>query len=141
MNGAVIRDTGLALAHPSLDAGAPKSPLTRRNDAHMGVHEIEVLRADLDMVTPAEASELAQPLVEMYRGVVTSGDQLRLPLLSNHNGPTIRAAVGRVLDTDTSAPIGSREDVLKEAKMHRVLRALEGAAAQIQRHASMNARY
>jgi hypothetical protein len=134
-------DNGMALAQLSLDTRGTGLERTRRNDAHIGIHEIDVLRADLDMVTPASESELAPSVAQMYRGTINAGDHLRLPLLTNHDGPSLRAAVGRVIDTDTSGAAGSREDVLKEAKMLRVLRALEGAVAHIQRHASMTARY
>lgn len=138
MSAGAVRGNGL-MSLSTVDPGRELDrPSVRRNDAHMGIREIEVLRADLDMVSSAEATDLAQPLVEMYRGSITSGDHLRLPLLTNHDGPSLRAAVARVLETDTSAmAAGSREDVLKEAKMLRVLRALEGAVAQIQRQAAL----
>lgn len=138
MTSAAIRDSGLALAQLSI----PNSSVTqKRSDAQMGIREFEVLRADLDMVAPADAAALAEPLVELYRGASTSGDHLRLPQLTRHDGPALQAAVGRILDTDTTSAGGSRETVIKEERMRRVLTALQGVVATIQRQANMSSRY
>lgn len=141
MTAAAIGDFNNALSRLDVEtARSGDARIARRNDAQMGIQEIEVLRLDLDMVAPPDAAELAEPLVEMYRGTLTSGDHLRLAQATYHDGPTLRSAVGRVLSIDTTAHAGSQDAVLKEAKMRRLLQALDGAVADIQRRAAMNVR-
>ncbi|MCK6545019.1 hypothetical protein L6R52_04070 [Myxococcota bacterium] len=140
MTAVPVRDFGFALQNVSVRSDA-SSLATRRAEAHLGIREIEVLRADLDMIAPPEAAELAEPLVALYQGQISSGDHLRLPQLTSHDGPAVRAAISRVLAVDTREAGGAQEDVIKEERMRRVLRALEGAVANIQRQANMSARY
>jgi hypothetical protein len=127
---APIRDFGFR--HVPADI-APSGTERRRTDAEMGVRELEVLRLDLDMVAPPDAAELAEPLVDAFRGAPTSGDHLRLPQMTQLDGPGMRAAVGRVLAVDTAAAGAPDPDAAeKEARMREVLRALDSAAEHIQ---------
>lgn len=139
MSAGAIREQGRArAANPfALDAG---NVSTRRSDAQLGIKEIQVLRSDLDLVDPSELLRGSESVFAKYRGDITSGDELRLPLMSTNDGPGLRAAVARVITKDCSAG-ASREDVMKEEKMLRVLRALDQATSSIQRQANMGARY
>ncbi len=137
MTAGAIRDYGLQRANVAFDTSDIRP---ERNDAHLAIHELDVLRADLDLVAAPEAAQSLEPLIQLYRGGLTSGDHLRLPLMTSHDGPALRAAVSRVIGTDNSAG-GSRDDVMKEEKMRRVLRALDSAVSDIHRHANMSARY
>jgi hypothetical protein len=140
MTAVPVRDFGFALQNASVRSDA-SNVAARRVEAHLGIREIEVLRADLDMIAPPEAAELAEPLVALYQGQISSGDHLRLPQLTTYDGPAVRAAISRVLSVDTREAGGPQEDVIKEERMRRVLRALEGAVANIQRQANLSARY
>lgn len=120
---------------------AATADVRARNDAQLDIREIEALRLDLDTVAPPEAAALAEPLVDLFRGNMTSGDHLRLPQMTNFDGPTTRAAVTRVIKTPLSAAVASREDVAKEKKMHLVLRALDSVVNNIHGRANMTARY
>jgi hypothetical protein len=143
MTAAVVSDLNNAFSRVSIDtstAATGEARIANRNDAHLGIKELAVLRLDFDMVAPPEAAELGEPLVEMYQGTLTSGDHLRLDQRTNHSGAAIRAAVGRVLATDPTAAASSQDAVLKEAKMRRMLQALDGAVADIQRRAAVNSR-
>lgn len=114
----------------NLDVGQAEARQSR-NDAQMGIQELKVLRLDVDMVAPPEAAELAEPLVQAYRGEISTGDQLRLPQMTRNDGPSMRAAVNRVLATDTQALSTDSSAVVKEERMLRVLRALDYAVDQI----------
>ncbi len=135
-----VRDAGAALARLSLDTsdrlGDRAPPSTRRSDAQLGIQELQVLRADVDMVVPPEAAALAEPLVDLFRGNLTSGDHLRLPLLTQHDAAGIKGAMARIIDADTTQVGGDREAIIKEERMRRVLRGLQGAVGTIQRQAN-----
>jgi hypothetical protein len=139
MSAAVIGDLNHTFSR--LNVEASESRVTKRTDAHLGIKELEALRRlDLDMVAPPEAADLAEPLVALYQGTPTSGDHLRLPQLTHLDAQSLRSAVGRVLAVDTTAIAGSQDAVLKEAKMRRVLKALDSAVADIQRRATIHSR-
>jgi hypothetical protein len=133
---AAIRDHSQALALLSPDA-SPIEP--RALKAQPALREIEVLRSDLDLVAPPDAIADHRSLVDLYRGESTSGDSLRLPLLTNHDGPSLRAALARVLDADTSAG-GPNEGVLKEERMRRVLCAIQDTVSNIQQRSTLRER-
>jgi hypothetical protein len=144
---AAVRDLGLAMARLSLDTedrlpapGASPGAL-KRTDAHLAIQELQVLRADLDLVAPPEAAALAEPLVELFRGQLTSGDHLRLPMPAQHDAAGIRGAMSRILEVDASALVASKEAITKEARMRTLLRGIQGAVDTIQRHANLQARY
>src|SRR5262245_46845392 len=125
MTALVMRNSEMVRGSVDVDASESRATNARRNDAHMGVKVLDILRADVDLVGNENPSAIGQPLVEMYRGTITSGDELRLPLMTNHDGPSLRAALARVTMTDTSrVTAGSKDDVLKEARMIRTLQAL-----------------
>ena len=130
-----IQDLHVALSRLPMDAGRTSgTPNTRQTDAQLGIRELEVLRGDIDVITPPEVAQFAEPLVALYQGQVSSGDTLRLPTLTNHDALSMRAAVGRVLAMEgaVSSP--------KEARMIEVLGALESAISNIQRQAAMTRR-
>lgn len=130
-----VHDLHVALSKLPMDSGRISQPQARPADAQLGIRELEVLRADVDVITPPEVAQFAEPLVALYQGQVSSGDHLRLPTLTNHDGPAMRAAVARVLGVDTGAAAGT-----KEGRMLEVLGALESAITNIQRQAAMTRR-
>ena len=132
--------------NPNLVAGVSQgvdsSPDVRaRNDAQLDIREIEALRLDVDTVAPPEAAALTEPLVDLFRGQMTSGDNLRLPRMTNFDGPSTRAAVSRIIRTPLAAAAAPREAIAKEKKMHLVLRALDSVVTNIHGRANMTARY
>ena len=135
MSAVVLRDIGQALHAGNASIGDASPRRSRRAEAEVAIREIQVLRADVDLLLP-EAAEPSEHLVEAYRGAVTSGDHLRLPQMTSLDGLSMRAAITRVLAVDTSRTPGRASDVIKEEKMRRVLRALDAAVADIQRQSS-----
>jgi hypothetical protein len=118
---------------------AAQAPFTRRSDAELAIQELVVLR-EAELHAPADATELVGPLVDLYRGQGCSGDHLRLPRLSSLDGPSLRAAVARVLDVDTgvAARAGAHEDDLRrESGMRRVLLGLQQMTSDIQLKAAL----
>lgn len=138
MSNVAVRDLNASLWQLGVDADNKPRELGRKNDAQVAVKELQVLRADLDMVAPPEVAEVAEPLVKLFQGELSSGDHLRLPQLTQHDGPSLQRAIGRVLDVDTGAAGASREAVVKEEKMRRVLTALQYAVQEIQHKASLS---
>jgi hypothetical protein len=138
MTAVAVRDLHSAMSNLQMEIGSQSS--RARNDAQMGIKELQVLRLDVDMVTPPEVAEIAEPLVDAYRGSITTGDQLRLPKLTNLDGPSMRSAVNRVLSAKMTSIVGGAEALESEAKMRRVLGALEDTVAQIQRNAGIQHR-
>ena len=139
MTAAVLGDLNYALSHLPAEVTINQPSVGSHTEAHLGIQELDALRA-LDLVAPPEAAELAEPLVELYRGTPTSGDHLRLEQRTHHTGPAIRAAVGRILVADTTAIAGTQDAVLKEAKMRRVLQALDAMVGDLHRRAALNVR-
>lgn len=127
---APIRDFGFQ--HIPADI-ASSAPAEKRTDAQLGIRELEVFRLDVDMVAPADAAELAEPLVEAFRAEPTSGDHLRLPQMTQLDGAQMRSAIGRILSVDPArAGASNAEQAEKEARMREVLRALDSAVDHIQ---------
>lgn len=120
---------------PDLD---PKHARTPRHEAQVALKEIHLLR-DADVAVAPELADIAEPLVDRYQSRPTLGDQLRLPQKTSHDPASMRRSIRRVLATDTSAPGGSRDAVIAEAKMRRVFLALEYAAQMITRRAAEGA--
>jgi hypothetical protein len=115
---------------PDLD---PKRTTHRNHDAQIAIREIKLLRDDMDIAVAPELADVVEPLVDRYQSRPTVGDHLRLPQRTTHDGPQMRAAIRRFLSADFSAPGGSRQAVVAEAKMRRVFAALEYAAQMISR--------
>lgn len=113
---------------PFASVGAPK-PEAR--SPKIAVDELRLLRADLDMVAPPEAAELRRNGLD-FTGPLTTGDHLRLPQMTFMDGRELRGAVRKVLRADTTEAVGSPEAAVKEAKMLRMLKALDGAQRFIQ---------
>ncbi len=142
MSAVALRDPGAALWNDlrtntpadRVGGGAPHD--VRSNDAHYGIQEVQALRR-VDLIAPAELAELAEPLVKLFSGEITSGDHLRLPQLTSHDGPSMQAALARILAVDTRSVGASDRDVaVKEEKMRRVLTALQYATSEIQLRAN-----
>ncbi|MFO0727529.1 MAG: hypothetical protein U1E65_27375 [Myxococcota bacterium] len=114
---------------------APASSPVRSSEVQLGVGEALALR-QVDLVAPAELAALAEPLVKLYAGELSSGDHLRLPQRTALDGPALMSAVRRVLATETGPTIGDKDAIVKEERMRRVLKALEYATAQIQQKAA-----
>lgn len=121
-----------ALSNLQLEVGreAPRA----RHDAQLGIKELEVLR-NVDVVAPAELAQVGEPLVETYRGNITTGDHLRLPQMTRLPDDVLRDSLRRVLSADLDRAGGSPEARAAEAKMHRVLGAIDDALTTIQAHA------
>ena len=141
MSSAAIGDFGQALQHAQVEStGRTEAEASRnagRAEAHLAIQELEALR-EVDMVAPPEVADIAEPLVDMYRGTLTSGDHLRLDRRTQHSAPALWSAVGRILDVDTTGVAGDQDAIFKEAKMRRALQALESVTADLSRRAALN---
>lgn len=118
-----------------IDRGS-EAPGARPGDAQLAIKELEILRGDVDLVNPNAVAGVSDSQLDRYRGAVTSGDHLRLDQRTRRDGPAIRAAITRILAVDTSSGGASADAVLKEAKMRRVLVALDYAAQFIRHQAT-----
>jgi hypothetical protein len=136
MSAVAIRDLHVAMSNLQLEA---KNPARTRNDAQMGIKELQVLQL-VDDIAPADAAELQKHIAEKYFNPSPTGDQLRLPQLTNFDGHAVRAAVSRVLSADIDAPGGTVEARAAESNMFRILAALEDATSQISRQAGFSQR-
>src|SRR5687767_13204456 len=95
MNSIALREFGQVLNGNQI--GRPNADLaTQRADAEVGIAELRVLNADVDLVSP-EAAEPAEHLVHAFLGGETSGDHLRLPQMTKLDPASMNAAIGRVL--------------------------------------------
>jgi hypothetical protein len=141
MSAALVRDYGYRADHQFgvNDVGGGEQISRSRNDAQLGIAELQVFRADVDLVAPPESAELAEPIVRQLFGTPSSGDDLRLRAPTAHDGPTMRAAVANVLAAGTSE--GTQNMDGRELKMLRTLQALESTVANIQRQSNMSLRY
>ncbi|MEQ9496899.1 MAG: hypothetical protein RIT81_08570 [Deltaproteobacteria bacterium] len=110
-------------------------------DASLDIAEIEALRLDVDSVAPAEAADLLEQSVEKFQGSLTSGDHLRLAKVTDHDGPSMRAAVGRVVSTNLGPAVATRDAIAKEKRMHMVLSALDQVVGNIRGRAMMVSNY
>ena len=133
MSGMEVKNLQVALSNLELDVG--QAQRRRQHEAHLGIKELEVLR-DVDFVAPAALAQVGEPLVESYRGNITNGDLLRLPPPTRLDGETLRASVRRVLGAPIDRPGGSPKARSAEAKMHRVLGAIDSALTTIEAHAN-----
>ncbi len=131
MSAAPIRD--LALNFQSL----PHEIATPESSGRMAIDELAILRLDVDLVAPPEAAQLAEPLVETFQATPSSGDHLRLPQPARFGAEQLRGAVDRILQTDTQGAARSPDAVVKEARMRRVLSALQGATQHISRQSQL----
>ena len=136
MSAVAVRDLHVALSNLQVET---KTPARTRNDAQMGIKELQVLQL-IDDVAPPDAAELAKHLAEKYFSPSNTGDQLRLQQLTNFDGYAVRSAIGRVVSTNLDAPGGTVEARAAEARMIRVLDTLEAAVSQIQRQAGFSSR-
>ncbi|MBK6688876.1 MAG: hypothetical protein IPG45_30685 [Deltaproteobacteria bacterium] len=138
-----IRSLGQVMVDTSTDVGRADAGQgnVRRSEAQLQVRELDILRADLDLLASPESLELGEKLVSDYLGNATSGDQLRLPQLTNLDGRALRSAVSRLLATDSSSGGASQIELAKENRMRSLLRDLANTVADIQRQATMTVRY
>lgn len=108
--------------------------LPASSPARIAIEELHVLSLDADLVAPPEAAALVEHLVGEFRAAPTTGDHLRMPPPKNLTGPQIRASLTRVLGTEArGAP--TADAAIAEAKMRRVLQALDLAHRMIQTNA------
>lgn len=128
MSAVALRDLHDALSQFPTDA--PGEPVAFRADAELGIAELKALR-EVNYVASPELAQDSEFLVGLYRGDSDHADRLRLEQRTFLDGPTMRAAVGRVLDVEVGAG-GSPEQIAKEAKMRRLLGALDAAVGSIQ---------
>ncbi len=138
-----IRNLGQVMVDTRADVGRADAGEgnVRRSEAQVQVRELDILRADLDLLASPESLELGEKLISDYLGNATSGDQLRLPQLTNLDGRALRSAVSRLLATDSSSGGASQIELAKENRMRSLLRDLANTVADIQRQASMTVRY
>lgn len=107
---------GAQLARVLGDEG-PKATLEGSASA-----DLEAAHLGVDVL--AARAALRAPLTAALRREAPNGDAVRLPPPSNTG--RVPAARARILAVDTTAIAAPREVVVKEAKMRRVLEALEG---------------
>ena len=131
------------LHQPNLQARVenPTSRPANEVEAFVGLEELQALRLNVDGLAPPEAATMAEPLVDQFRGEMTSGDHLRLPLATNHDARAVRGALMRMLTADTSVPFADRDAVSKEQRMLRVLKAYRAATGRIQERSSLASGY
>lgn len=111
---------------PRFDAVIAERRAADLGGASLAIDELRALR-DVDAIAPPEAAQLAEPRTLELRPRPAAADHLRLPLATRHDGPTIRAAVARILGTDTSAPCPDADAVAKDEELRRALRAIDAA--------------
>ena len=136
MSAVAVRDLHVALSNLQVET---QTPARTRNDAQMGIKELQVLQS-MDDVAPPDAVELIRGLAEKFFSPTSTGDQLRLQQLTNMDGYAVRSAIARVCSVDHGAPGGTTEARAAEARMVRVLDTLEAAVSQIQRQAGFSSR-
>lgn len=119
-----------------LDALRPALDPRTRPGPQIAVDELAVLGADLDVVLPPEAVSIGAQRLN-FNAPTTSGDHLRLQQATALDAPQMRASLRRVLRTDLGAAAGSSEAVMKEARLHRLLRALDGTQRAIKQRTEM----
>lgn len=117
------------------------SPLRERAELQPAIDELRALRLENDLAEPLVADGLFGPLVDLYRGLGSAGDHLRLPVAANYDAPTLSAAVGRILrapagDTALASPL----ELSREEGMRRVLRALDTTVREIRQRAAAAAK-
>jgi hypothetical protein len=129
----MLKKAGLDLAS-ALQSPVRGRELPASSPARIEIDELKVLSLDGDLIAPPEAAGLAEHLVGQYRAAPTTGDHLRIPPPKNLTGPQIRASLTRVLCSEArGAP--TPEAAIAEAKMRRVLQALDIAHQMIQTNA------
>ena len=125
-----------------VDAPQPdRSDRFNEIDAYAGIDELRALHENVDALAPPEAAEMAEPLVDLYRGEVNADDRLRLPLVTAHGARAVSGALVRLLSVDRSVPFPDRDAVTKEAKMIRLLNAYRSATAQIHGRSALASSY
>lgn len=93
--------------------------------------ELQVLSLDGDEIAPPEAAGLADHWVGEYRATPANGDRLRLAAPKNLTGAQIRGSLLRVLSSEARGA-ATPEAAIAEAKMRRVLEAIDVAHRMIQ---------
>lgn len=131
MSVAPIHDLALSFNRLPHELSAPQSA------GRMAIDELEILRLDVDLVAPPEAAQLAEPLIETFQATPSSGDHLRLPQPTRLAAGQLQGAMDRILKTPTSNAARSPDAVVKEARMRRVLAALQGATEHISRQSQI----
>src|SRR5688572_17771829 len=136
MAGLAVREFDARMIHGLVDETSARPQHSA--DAQLGIREIEALRLNVDGVAPPEAATMAEPLVALFRGEMTTGDDLRLPPAANHTGPAVRSAINRILAADSrGVPFGDRDAVRKEEQMRSLLKAFLSTASRIQGRAAL----
>ncbi len=131
MSAAPIHNLALNFNPLPHELAAPESA------GRLAIDELEILRLDVDMVAPPEVAQLAEPLIETFQATPGSGDHLRLPQPTRFAAAQLQGAVDRILETPTSNAARSPDAVVKEARMRRVLAALQGANEHIARQSQI----
>jgi hypothetical protein len=128
MSAVALRSLHDALAQFPTETTSEK--VAFRPDAELGIAELKALR-EVNYVASPELAQDSELLVGLYRGDTNGADALRLEQRTQLDGPSMRSAVGRILATEIT-PGGSPEQLEKEAKMRRLLGALDVAVGSIQ---------
>lgn len=105
--------------------------------ARIAVEEMQALSLDAEVIAP-EHSELAEHLVAQFRAPPMTGDHLRVPPPRNLTGQQISRSVVRMLAHEP-AGASSPEAAIAEAKMRRVLEALDATQRAIRQNVSAKA--
>lgn len=129
MSAVAIRNLHDALSQ--FPVGEEVRHVPHRPDAELGIAELKALR-EVNYVASPELAQDSEFLVALYRGDGNHADQLRLPQRTALDGPSMRAAIARVLSVELNAVGGSPAQLEKETKMLRLLGALEAAVGGIQ---------
>ena len=128
---------GPAVNQPQERTTRQSDALDQLLDAQLVMGELEAVELHADIVAPPEMDVLAGTFAEKLQGVGSSGDHMRLPRLTYFDGPQLRASIDRMARVDTTTAVASKDAVVKEARMLRVLRALQEAGDHIRRQSSL----
>lgn len=102
-------------------------------EVHLAVGEAQALSANLDLLAP-EAATLVGPVAARLMAEPPAYDRLRLPKRAPHDVHQLEGALQRVIGVDTSAPVGSEEAALKEARLHHLLQVVQAMGDHIRSH-------
>jgi hypothetical protein len=125
--------SGIALRDLRAQLGTPHADTRTARDASASIRELRALNVDVDLGNIIDAPALTH-LSRLFSGAGTSGDHLRLPLLTQHTGPEMRESVRRILSVETRRVSSNENTAIKEERMRRVLGALDRMVENIHAH-------
>ena len=90
----------------------------------VSLDEVRALKTKADLVIPPTMGGVTPLDLD---ATPQRGDQLRLDQKTSVTAPELRLSMRQFLATDLSTAAGSKEGVIKEARLHRLIRGLLGS--------------